>query len=898
MEPERWRQIEELFHAALERDESQRPAFLEGACAGDPAMRDEVESLLAHQSQGEAFIETPALEVAAKALAEDQARTRGSSGVVPSRVGRTVSHYRVLEKLGSGGMGVVYKAKDTQLGRDVALKFLREELAGDRQALERFEREARAASALNHPHICTIHAVDECEGRPLMVMEFLEGETLKERMAKGPLGTDEAIGLGIQIAEGLEAAHAKGIMHRDIKPGNIFVNPHGQVKILDFGLAKLNRMGTKAEDVLTQPGVAMGTVAYMSPEQARGKELDARTDLFSFGAVLYEMATGQKAFASDAPAVTFEAILGKAPVLATQLNPEIPAELNRIIEKALEKDLKMRYQTAADLLSDLERLKRDTASAGRAVVDDSGRGRGRFRPHTATKILQHWRKAATAVAILAAVGLALIGLNVGGWRDRLLHRAAPPRIESLAVLSLENLTGDPAQEYFADAMTDALTTELAQISALRVISRTSVLKCKKEKKTLPEIGRELNVDAVVEGAVARSGEKVRITAQLIQAATDQHLWAKSYERDLRDVLALQGEVARAIANEIRITLTPQEQARLARTSAVNPEAYDYYLRAKYYSGLANKPYIETAIQMLEHAVAADPNFALAYSALANEYTLKATKFKPQEKQWQEKAHSAVEKALSLDPNLAEAYRARAFLLWTHSNQFPHERAVQELRRALALNANLDEAHQLLADIYNHIGLLDKASEEARRAVAINPANTAARYKVGINFLFKGQYEQALSALGDSREYFPPLWGYQTAWALFHLGRREEASARVEEFARKYPEDEGGILASMQAMLAAAGGDERTAEERIRVAIEKGKGYEHFHHTAYGVASAYALMKRPEPAVKWLRLTAEDGFPCYPLFEKDPSLNNLRGDPRFIEFMAKLRKQWEYYKATL
>ena len=542
------------------------------------------------------------------------------------------------------------------------------------------------------------------------------------------------------------------------------------------------------------------------------------------------------------------------------------------------------------------------APAGPTLDDARAGGRCLPLPKSAGGVREpppqnRWPLALAGVALLAALAF-LFGLNVGGWRQRLLGRTNLPRIQSLAVLPLENLTGDPAQEYFAEGMTDALTTELAQIGALRVISRTSVLKYKKDKKPLAEIGRELDVDAVVEGAVARSGEKVRITAQLIQTATDRHLWAKPYERDMRDILALQDEVARAIAAEIQIQITPQEQARLARIRTVNPEAYDYYLRAKYYLGLDNKPYNETAIEMLERAVAVDPNFALAYSALAKEYTTKAAAFKPQEKQWEEKALAAVEKALSLDASLAEAYYARGYLLWMPSYHFPHERAVQELRHALALNPNLDEAHRALADIYNHIGLLDRASEEARRAVAINPANTAARYKVGINFLFRGQYQQALTALGDSKEYFPPLWGYQTAWALFHLGRREEASARVEEFSTKYPEDEGGILASMQAMLAGAAGDERTAEERIRVAIEKGKGYQHFHHTAYGIASAYALLKKPEPAMKWLGVTAEDGFPCYPLFEKDSSLDNLRRDPRFIEFMAKLRKQWEYYKATL
>ncbi len=508
------------------------------------------------------------------------------------------------------------------------------------------------------------------------------------------------------------------------------------------------------------------------------------------------------------------------------------------------------------------------------------------------------RKLFVAGLGMLAIVAVVAGVRVPGWHVRWLGRADTARIQSIAVLPLDNLTGDPAQEYFADAMTDALTTQLAQISSLRVISRMSVLKYKKEKKPVPEIGRELNVDAVVEGAVARSGDKVRITAQLVHAATDRHLWAKGYERDLRDVLALQDEVARAIASEVRVKVTPQEQVRLARARPINPEAYDYYFRAKYYVGPFNKPYTENAIQMLERAVAIDPTFALAYSALADAYIIKASTYQPEEKQWEQKALTAIERALSLDPDLAEVYYDRAFLLWTPAHRFPHEQVVRELRHALALNPNLDEAHQLLSSVYNHIGLLHKGLEEAQKAVAINPANTGARYRAGINLLFQGEYEKGLAALADSKEFFPALWAYQTSWALFHLGRREEAASRIAEFAKKYPEDEGGILASMQAMLAAAAGKDRLAEEKIRVAVGKGRGYTHFHHTAYGIASAYALMNKPEPALKYLRMAAEDGFPCYPLFARDASLDNLRNHPRFIAFMAQLKKQWEHYQATL
>ncbi len=498
-----------------------------------------------------------------------------------------------------------------------------------------------------------------------------------------------------------------------------------------------------------------------------------------------------------------------------------------------------------------------------------------------------------------AIGLAaLLLVNPGRLRQRLLGGTAPARIRSIAVLPLENLTGDSSQEYFVDGMTDELITELAQISALRVISRTSTMQYKGSKRLLSQIAQELNVDAVVEGAVVRSGDRVRISAQLIQAPTDRHLWAKSYERDLRDVLALQGEVAQAIANEVRIQVAPKEQAQLARSRPVNPAAYDNYLRAKYLVGLENKPHNENAIALLERAVALDPNFARAYAALSRAYQIKGTIFIPQESEWEEKALAAVDKALSLDPDLAEAHLAKGFLLWSHSHHFPHEESIREMQRALALNPNLDEAHHQLGSFYNHIGLFDKASAELHKALALDPNNTGARFRVGINLLYACKYQEALAVLGDSQEFFPALWGSHTAWALFHVGKREQAAARVEEFLKKYPDDEGGILTAMQAMLAAAAGEPARAEERIQSAIVRGKNYQHFHHTAYYIGSAYALMKKPEAAVKWLQMAAEDGFPCYPLFEKDSSLDPVRGDRRFVEFMARLKQQWEHYRATL
>jgi len=804
-------------------------------------------------------------------------------------LGKIISHYRILEKLGGGGMGVVYKAEDSTLGRQVAVKFLPEEWSKDRQALERFKREARAAAALNHPNICTIHEIGEHEGQPFLVMELLEGETLKQRVSAKPLKVNEIVDLAIPLALALEAAHAKGIVHRDIKPANIFLTQEGQAKILDFGLAKVARAGgpSSVTDVstesLTAPGVVAGTVQYMSPEQALGEPVDARTDLFSFGSVLFEMATGRVPFPGSTLGETIAHILHSQPEAMGRFNSEVPAELERITLKCLEKKPEERYQSAKELRVDLQRLKRDTesgrvgaglvpaAEAGAVVRTRAGRPRG-------APLRKRWIVAIVGAAAMV-VAAVLIARNVGGLRDRLLGPVGPPRIESLAVLPLENLMGDPQQEYFADGMTEELTTELSKIGALKVISRTSAMQYKGAKKPLPQIARELGVQGVVEGSVMREGNTVRITVQLIDAPTDKHLWAESYQREMHGVLTLTAEVARAIAGEIKVRVTPEEQVRLARARPVNPEAYEAYLKGKFYLNKMTPEGFEKGLAYMQQAIDKDPASPLPYAGLALSYSIIGHE---RDVHAFERARAAARKAEELGGEpLAEMYAALGMIELL--SDWDYAAAEKDLRRAMELDPSIGQAHrnyswylfligrrdEALAEMrraqevepltplffadrgwqYWWAGQNDKAIEEARKSLELDPNFNEGLYVLGVMYAEKGMYAEAIAA-HQKMGAVDPDWRWGLARTYAQAGRKDEARRVLAKFLGEKPKPTGAWA-------------------------------------GWFLAEIYAALGEKDEAFRWLEAAYKERHSFLPWLADNPAYAPLRSDPRFQDLVRRM-----------
>jgi eukaryotic-like serine/threonine-protein kinase len=785
---------------------------------------------------------------------------------VDALLGKTLSHYRIIEEIGAGGMGAVYRAHDESLRRDVAVKVLPPSFATDPDRLRRFEQEARATGALNHPNILAIYDFGEHEGSPYVVSELLEGRTLRDQMGGRALPVRKAVEYGIQIARGLSAAHEKGIVHRDLKPENLFITSDGRVKILDFGLAKLIRAesdpgaGETSVTTQTEPGVVLGTMGYMAPEQIRGEAVDQRADIFSLGAVLYEMLSGRRAFSGATSADTMSAILSHDPPSLSTLHEGIPPDLDRAIRRCLEKGPRERSQSAWDLASELERLAEARAPASHV------RARRWLVP------------AAAGLGIVVLLGLAAL-TDLGGWRSQLQGERHGVPIRSLAVLPLENISRDPEQEYFVDGMTQELIASLGKIGALRVISRSSVMSLKGTRKPLPEIARMLKVDAVVEGSAMRSGDRVRITAALVQAAPERQLWSDSYERGAGDVLALQADIARDIAQQIRVRLAPEESQRLASIKPVDPGAYDLYLRGRVYLDRPDWTQNRKAIEMFEKAIELQPNFALAWAGLAEaHYWISNVYVAPREAM--PKAREAARKAIELDKNLSEAHAVMGAV--ASMFDWDWEKGEREYREAIRLNASNASAHLYYSIWLVQRGQEDLAITEVKRAHELNPLSAAVANHVPFLYYIVGKCDSALVFSLRLVESDPEFWQYRSTLSVCYseLGMHEEA---IMEARRLISPANSRSRRPLAYAYACAG----RRNEALAELSHSLRGPQELYPHPYSVALTYAILGEKERAFEWLDRAYEDRSEDLLYVNVDPSFRSLRSDSRFQNLVRRI-----------
>jgi serine/threonine protein kinase/Flp pilus assembly protein TadD len=786
----------------------------------------------------------------------------------------TVSHYHILKKLGGGGMGVVYEAEDNRLGRHVALKFLPDHMGSDQDALDRFQREARASSALNHPHICTIHDIGEHEGRPFIAMEFMKGQTLKHAIGTKSMDIDQVLELGIQIADALDAAHAERIIHRDIKPANIFVTERGQAKLLDFGLAKHAKTEVEGktgfptasvDEHITKSGSTIGTVAYMSPEQARGQDLDTRTDLFSFGVVLYEMVTGKIPFSGQTSGETLESIFTKVPVAPVRLNANVPPELERIIFKALEKDRQLRYSSASEMRTDLQRLKRDTSHLPAALSDAKK-----------TKWIP-----VVILVVLLALGAAY-WLNREGDNSTSIptppatSTAAPkPEIPTIAVLPFVDMSPDKDQEYLADGLAEELLNSLVRIRGLQVAGRTSSFSFKGKNEDLRVIGEKLNVSNILEGSVRKQGNKVRITAQLVSVKNGFHLWSETYDKELKDVLEMQEEIASNVAEALKVTLLGQN---LSSPRSTNGEAHTAYLQGIYFRERRTKENYEKAIRYFEQATELDPNYSLAWTGLASVYRVQANSGYTSVEEGNTKALKCAQKALAADPNLADAYVEMGWIevgyYWNwQKGDVAFRRALElepknlsalrgmsnlkvalgEFEEALALNTTALELDPLntrnlsgQAGCMFNLNRFEEAEMLMKKVLEINPQSVSAHQFLGIIYLYQGKPEAAIAEIKKEPDQ-------NETWKLFALALAYHGASKKKE-----------------------------SDQALSEAINK------YHDVmAFQIAEIYGYRGEADKAFEWLERAYKQRDPGFMLFKDDPLLKNIVHDPRYTAFLKKL-----------
>lgn len=831
MKPERWKQIERIYYKALELEPDRRESFLDQSCDGDAYLRGEVDALLRGKENAGDFIQSPAVELLARQMASESKLPKESHDLA----GKKISHYRIIKKIGEGGMGVVYEAKDTRLHRRVALKFLPEKVLNDHHSMIRLKREAWAASALNHPNICTIHDIDESRDHTFIAMELLEGQTLKERIRGGVLKTGELLDLSIQIADALNAAHEKNIIHRDIKPANIFITQAGYAKVLDFGLAKPLPVQTNSEEStfaadlsVTIPGSIAGTLAYMSPEQSLGEKLDIRSDLFSFGVVLYEMATGQRPFVGEAPAVLIDAIIHKNPTSPVRLNADLPEELERIINRMLEKDRSLRFQNASDLCSALQRLRRDTESGRNAV------------------------------------------------------QASPESVDtrSLAVLPFVNMSSDEEQEYFSDGLAEEIINALTKLPGLKVIARTSAFAFKGKHEDIRRIAEILGVAKLVEGSVRKSGNRIRVTAQLINAADGSHIWSGRYDRKMTDVFAIQDEIGQAIADKLRVKLAINRM--LVKRYTENLEAYNLYLMGWHHLYKFTPESMAKARQYYEEAIALDPNYALAWSGLAHYYQILGFfRYMPQAAAYAQAGQNAM-KALVLDDTLAEAHAVMGVL---RAGDFDWNEAEREFKRALELGPESEHVW-MNYDFYYLMPMrrIDEAIAASQRGVERDPLSVFSHWRLGYRYFFGRQWDRAVTQFRKALELDPNyIWAHIWGGFSYLRMKRYDDGIRAVEKGFELSERSPDILGHLGVAYASIG---RTREAN-NILAEMERISPKAYVSPILIAYVCFFLGEIDKFFDWSERALDNHDPYMIHFHIQPAFDSIRSHPCFQAILRKM-----------
>ena len=898
MTPERWQQITGIFEAALQRPTDERVMFVNKECAGDEELRREVQAMLSSHQQASRFIEEPAIAVAAQLYPDAD---RGSMA------GKLISHYKVISLVGSGGMGQVYLAEDTRLGRRVALKFLPEDLAKDEQRVSRLQQEARAASNLNHPNILTIHEVGEIDSRHFIATEFIDGETLRHRLNKEWMELGTVLQVATDIASALAAAHAAGIIHRDIKPDNVMIRRDRIVKVLDFGLAKLTENYSRAVDthaptkvlVNTQPGVVMGTANYMSPEQARGLEVDARADIWSLGAVLYEMVTGHVPFEGHTPTDVLALILHKQPPPIARYATDVPEELDRIITKSLVKDRDDRYQTVKDLLIDLQRLRRQldlkaelertvqpddtadptvTANQKHTTVAelpqriDTSAG---YAPSSAEYIVGEVKRHKRAVlAAIAAVVIAVVAIYLYTTR-------AGRQINSLAVLPMVNGTGDPSSEYLSEGITESLIDSLSQLPNLSVKSLNSVLRYKGETDA-QRVGRELGVEAVVTGRVMQRGDGLVVSVEMVNVKDNSRLWGGRYDRKLSDLLAVQNEISREVLNKLRLRLTGEQEHRATKRYTENTEAYQLYLRGRYHWNRRGIDDLWKGLENFQRAIELDPNFALAWSGLADSYVTmvlggpfgQASRPPMPIAEVRTKWGPAARRAVELGPDLAETHTSLGLgLEWLEWDLAGAER---EYKRALELNPEYATAHQRYGVFLFSSGRTDEGFQELRRARELDPASLPINADLGNYYcIVLGKPDEGIEQLKKTIDLAPnwPRAHVLLANCYAEKGMWNEAILELQKTGAP------GFAARAR-MYASTG----KRDEALKVIAEMKKQQ---RVSSMAIANIYATLGDKDQAFEWLEKAYAERTPLLRGLQTSRPWDGLRSDPRYKDLMNRI-----------